>query len=169
MECILRGESDMDETKRYTSSDIAKQILVEPVTVRKYSQILEEKGYVFEKDSKGHRRYTDIDLTAFKHLTALRNNGTSVEESISHIAHLYHHNLSILPTDTTLQQEESPLLTFMKRQEEFNIKILERLERQEQRQVERDQNLMLALRESQEAKKQLAAAEQKKWWKFWIK
>ncbi|WP_164849790.1 DUF3967 domain-containing protein [Niallia taxi] len=149
----------MEKTKRYTSSDIAKQILAEPVTVRKYSQMLEEKGYVFERDSKDHRRYTDVDLTAFKHLTALRNNSTSVEESITHIAHLYHHNLSIFPTDTTtLQQEESPLLTLMKRQEEFNIKILERLERQEQRQLERDQNLILALRESQETKKQLAVA-----------
>ncbi|RUU74308.1 DUF3967 domain-containing protein [Mesorhizobium sp. M7A.F.Ca.MR.362.00.0.0] len=159
----------MKENKTYTSSEIAKQILVEPVTVRKYSQMLEDKGYIFNRDNKDHRRYTDNDLTAFKHLTALRNNGLSVDESINHIANLYHHNLSILPTDTTLHQEESPLLTFIKKQEEFNQKILEQLERQEQRQRERDQNLMYALRETQETKKQLAVSQQKKWWKFWVK
>lgn len=32
---------------------------------------------------------------------------------------------------------------------------------------ERDQNLLKALRETQEAEKQLAAAQQKKWWRFW--
>lgn len=50
----------------------------------------------------------------------------------------------------------------MDKQEEFNKKILERME-------ERDKNLMAVLNEIQEHKKQLVSAEQsnKKWWKFW--
>ena len=32
---------------------------------------------------------------------------------------------------------------------------------------ERDQQLMESIREIQEAKNQLAATQQKKWWKFW--
>jgi predicted transcriptional regulator len=41
----------MENERRYASSEVAKRILVEPVTVRKYSQMLEEKGYVFERDN----------------------------------------------------------------------------------------------------------------------
>lgn len=157
----------MENGRRYGSGEVAKRILVEPVTVRKYSQMLEIKGYIFEKDDKDRRRYTEADLTAFQHLTTLRQGGLSVEESIEKIAELYRHHLAILPTDTALQQEESPLLTFLKRQEEFNQKILERLEAQEKRQSERDLNLMKALKETQEVKKQIAADQQKKWWQFW--
>ncbi|MGM0919587.1 MAG: DUF3967 domain-containing protein, partial [Bacillota bacterium] len=31
----------------------------------------------------------------------------------------------------------------------------------------RDENLMLALKESIETKKMIAAAQQRKWWQFW--
>ena len=54
----------------------------------------------------------------------------------------------------------------MKAQHEFNQKLVEQLERIEQRQIERDQQLMKAIRETQEAKKQLAATQKKKWWKL---
>ena len=57
----------------------------------------------------------------------------------------------------------------MKAQHEFNQKLVEQLERIEQRQIERDQQLMKAIRETQEAKKQLAATQKKKWWKLWKK
>lgn len=157
----------MQNGKRYASSEVAKRILVEPVTVRKYSQMLEAKGYIFEKDEKDRRRYTEDDLTAFQHLITLRQGGLSLEESIEKIAELYRLNLSILRSDTALQQEQSPLLTFMKRQEEFNQKILERFEEQEKRQDQRDQNLLLTLKETLEVKKQIAAAQTKKWWQFW--
>ena len=157
----------MENGRRYASGEVAKRILVEPVTVRKYSQMLEVKGYIFERDDKDRRRYTEQDLTALQHLITLRQGGLSVEESVEKIADLYHHNLAILPTDTAPQQKESPFLISMKRQEEFNQKIFEQLEAQEKRQIERDENLIKALREAQEVKKQLAATQQNKWWQFW--
>ncbi|MDA6963119.1 DUF3967 domain-containing protein, partial [Escherichia coli] len=62
---------------------------------------------------------------------------------------------------TSLQQEEeNPFLQFMKSQEEFNKKLLERMD-------QRDKNLMAAIRELQDTKKQIAAASRKKWWEFW--
>lgn len=157
----------MENGRRYSSSEVAKRILVEPVTVRKYSQMLEKKGYVFERGHNDHRRYTDNDLTAFQHLVTLRQGGLSVEESIEKIADLYHHNLVVLPTDTAPHQEEPSLLTFMKKQDEFNKRLIERLELQEKRQAERSENLTRLLQETLEVKKQLAAAKQKKWWQFW--
>lgn len=157
----------MTNNKSYSTGQVAKLISVEPVTVRKYAQMLEDKGYSFEKDNKGWRCFKETDLNALKHLSTLRNKGLSVEESLNKIMELYRYNLSILPTDIPIQEEESALLIFMKRQEDFNKKILEKMEDQEQRQAERDNHLMLVLREVQETKKQIATAKQKKWWEFW--
>lgn len=156
----------MANGKTFSTGEVAKRILVEPVTVRKYAQMLEEKGYSFEKDQKGWRRFEDTDLHAFEHLATLRHGGLSVEDSIESIARLYHQNLSKLPTDTSIQQGES-LKDFMETQQEFNQKILKRLDQQERRQNERDQNLMNVINQSLETQKQFVAAKQKKWWEFW--
>lgn len=152
---------------KLSSKDVAKRIGIEPVTLRKYSSMLEEQGYSFNKDSKGWRIYSEDDVKALEYLyTMTKINGHSLDEAVQHIAGIYRSNLSIANTDISLQQE-NPLTELIKQQEEFNRNILERLERFEQRQSERDQNLLTALRESQETKKMLAASQQKKWWEFW--
>ncbi|WP_430786990.1 DUF3967 domain-containing protein [Virgibacillus flavescens] len=156
----------MTGTKMYSTGEIAKRIRVEPVTVRKYAQMLEEKGYEFEKDQKGWRRFKNTDLYAFEHLATLRHGGLSVEESIESIASLYRQNLSILHTDTTIQSD-NPLKNFIETQLEFNQKILERLDQQEKRQNQRDQNLINVMNQSLETQKQIASTQHKKWWKFW--
>ncbi|KIN45142.1 hypothetical protein B4071_4283 [Bacillus subtilis] len=55
----------------------------------------------------------------------------------------------------------------MKRQEDFNRRMAERMEQFEKRQQERHETLTAALRESLETQKMIAATKQKKWWKFW--
>lgn len=146
----------------YSAKDVAKRLLIEPVTVRKYSQMLEEQGFVFKKDEKNWRQYSDDDIHFLEYLCHLKKMGKSLDESVQHVASLYRSRLSIARTDISLQQEEENLLLqFMKSQEEFNKKILERMDN-------RDKNLMAAIKELQETKKQIAAAEPlKKWWKFW--
>ncbi|MER1987402.1 MAG: DUF3967 domain-containing protein, partial [Solibacillus sp.] len=63
--------------------------------------------------------------------------------------------------------------TFKNNQMQFNQKLLEQLEKQqnyiENSIDERDKKLMLAIRESLESRRQIAAEEEKKksWWKFW--
>lgn len=155
--------------KIYSSKDVAKRLSIEPVTVRKYSQMLEEQGYIFTKDNNNWRQYSEDDIEYFKHVLSMRSMGKSLDESMQHIASLYHAKMSIRQPDISLQEKENQLIEFMKNQQEFNQKILERLETQEQRQSERDQNLMKTLNELQESKKQIAATKQKKWWKFWKK
>lgn len=150
------------DTKIYTSKEVAKRIKVEPVTVRKYSQMLEDKGYVFKKDEKGWRQYSDDDIRSLEYLCNMKNMGKSLDESVKHVASLYQSNLNISNTDTSLH-EENPILEFMKRQEDFNKKLIERMD-------QRDKNLMAAIRELQETKKELATTAQehkKKWWQFW--
>ena len=155
-----------NDIKTYSSKDVAKRLSIEPVTVRKYSQMLEEQGYFFNKDEKGWRHYTEDDIKFLEYLYNLKMMGKSLEESVKHVASLYQSNLSIAKNDISLQSEDI-LLEFIRSQNEFNQKILDRLEAQEKRQNERDENLIKALRETQETKKLIAATQQKKWWQFW--
>jgi DNA-binding transcriptional MerR regulator len=155
-----------NDTQTYSSKDVAKRLTIQPVTVRKYSQMLEEQGYSFTKDDKGWRRYSEEDIGFLKYLGDMKAMGKSLDESIKHIATLYRGNLSISQPAIPLH-ENNPLVEFIKSQNEFNQKILERLEANEIRQIERDKNLLIALRETQEVKKQIAATQQKKWWMFW--
>lgn len=153
------------DTKIYSSKDVAKRLSIQPVTVRKYSQMLEEKGVPFAKDEKGWREYSEDNIKFLEYLCNMKSMGKSLEESIERIATLYHANLAIAQPAIPLQ-EEIILAEFMQAQHEFNQKLMEQLERIEQRQIERDHNLMQALRETQETKKQLAAIHKKKWWIF---
>lgn len=155
-----------NDIKTHSSKDVAKRLSIQPVTVRKYSQMLEEQGFSFKKDSNGWRQYSEDDIRYLEYLCNMKTAGKSLDEAIKHIATLYRSNLTIAPPAIPLQDKDV-LFEFMKAQQEFNQKILERLEASEKRQIERDQNLMIALRESQEVKKQIAATQQKKWWKFW--
>lgn len=155
-----------NNTKTYSSKDVAKRLSIQPVTIRKYSQMLEEQGYPFAKAENGWRQYSEDDIRFLEYLRDMKNMGRSLDESVQHIASLYRSNLTISPSAIPLH-EKNPLIEFIQAQQEFNQKILERLEAQEKRQIERDQNLIKALRESQEAKKQIAATQQKKWWHLW--
>jgi len=154
------------DTKMYSSKAVAKRLSIQPVTLRKYAQLLEDKGVSFKKDEKGWRAYSEENIRFLEYLCSMKSMGKSLEEAAEHIATLYRANLSIAQPAIPLQEEHS-LTIFMKAQHEFNQKLVEQLERIEQRQMERDQQLMKAIRETQEVKKQLAATTQKKWWKFW--
>lgn len=154
-----------NNTKVYSSKEVAQRLSVQPVTIRKYAQLLEEKGFSFSKDEKGWREYSEENIRFLEYLCNMKSMGKSLEESAERVATLYRMNLSIAQPAIPLQ-EENMLVEFMKAQHEFNQKLMEQLNKIEQRQNERDQNLIQALRESQETKKQLVAAQQKKWWRF---
>ena len=151
----------------YASKHVAKRLSVQPVTLRKYAQLLEAKGVSFTKDEKGWRTYSEENIRFLEYLCNMKTMGKSLEEAANHIATLYHAHLAIAPPAIPLQAEQS-LTDFIQAQHEFNQKLVEQFERMEQRQLERNQQLMQAIRETQTVKKQLAATtQQKKWWKFW--
>jgi DNA-binding transcriptional MerR regulator len=149
-----------------SSQDIANKLNVSSVTIRKYAAMLEKNGYHFARDTKGWRQYNESDLSAMEYIyTHSKLSGKSLEEVAKLVANLYRSNLSISDTDTPLQDVN--VADLIQRQEEFNRAILKRLEQFEEQQKKRDENLMLALKESIETKKMIAAAQQKKWWQFW--
>ena len=154
-----------NDTKTYSRKEVAKRLSVQPVTVRKYAQLLEEKGISFAKDEKGWREYSENNIQFLEYLRNMKSMGKSLEEAAERLATLYHMNLSIAQPAIPLQ-EENILVEFMKAQHEFNQKLIEQLNKIEERQNERDRNLMRVLRETQKTKKQLAAAHQKNGGKF---
>lgn len=152
--------------KKYKSSDIARILKIKPVTVKKYSQLLEEQGYEFEKDVKGWREYTDTDLETFKTLIRYKRDdiklNEAVSKAISDTKDIVVVKSELVESDTF---ETTQLMReFMFKQEEFNLLIAQRLEKQEQRLEQRDKNLMIAMREVLETQKQIA--NKKKWWKI---
>ena len=169
----------MQETeKRYTSKEIAKRINIEPVTLRKYSIELEKRGMEFEKNENNWRLYSDIDLSYFRYLARLRDDGVSLEDAMTTVIDLYKSNLNIMPkkieeNDITIPDmralELQKVAEFMEEQRLFNQQILEKMTKAELRAQERDQLLLTAMKESLETRKQIAAAiEKKKWWQFWL-
>src|SRR5690625_1495064 len=104
--------------KTYSSSQVSNRLSIEPVTVRKYSQMLEHKGYIFQKDNNNWRMYSEDDITFLKYICNMRDMGKPLDESIDHIANLYQLNLSISKPDTTIQNPQNQVFEFMKNQQE---------------------------------------------------
>lgn len=86
---MVDDTSDTDYTERaYSTSEISKMIGIAVPTVRKYSQSLESKGYVFLK-AKGTgkhqaRLYLEKDVTALRYLKEIREKSNmKVEQATS--------------------------------------------------------------------------------------
>ena len=84
------------DTVMYASKDVAKRLSVQPVTLRKYAQLLEDKGVSFTKDEKGWRTYSEENIRFLEYLCNMKTMGKSLEEASDHIAALYRANLSIV-------------------------------------------------------------------------
>lgn len=66
----------------HAPEDIATVLNIKPSTLRKYSLLLEQSGYLFKKNAQGHRWYTDTDLLALRKFITLKDSsGMTLEDS----------------------------------------------------------------------------------------
>lgn len=66
----------------HAPEDIATVLNIKPSTLRKYSLLLEQSGYLFKKNAQGHRWYTDTDLMALRKFITLKDSsGMTLEDS----------------------------------------------------------------------------------------
>lgn len=66
----------------HAPEDIATVLKIKPSTLRKYSLLLEQSGYLFKKNAQGHRWYSDTDLTALRKFITLKDSsGMNLEDS----------------------------------------------------------------------------------------
>lgn len=166
----------------YSSSDVAVTLKIQESTLRKYCLILEKNGYEFLKNENGYRAFFDADSIVLKKFIELKSGSDMTLEQAAKSVVLWKKGANITERDT----EESRYVaryndlmkeftSFKANQENFNKELLNQLQKQQEyisnKLEERDQKLMLTLKETLETKRQLAitSAEvsKKKWWEFW--
>lgn len=164
----------------YSSSDIAANLNIQESTLRKYCLILEENGYEFLKNERGHRAFFDNDLIALKKFVVFKDEADMSLKQAAKAVVTWNNGFSVTECDTEKSRYiaryndlVNEFKEFRESQNTFNQELLYQLQKQEQyienSLKERDQKLMMALKETLEEKKQLAitTSEKKKWWKFW--
>lgn len=170
----------------YSPTDVQELLDVDSSTLRKYALKLEENGYKFHKNKRGHRGYFDKDVVALRKLLEFNEQKDMTLERSAKAVMTWVQEQYVtvtVPSEKTVQDEPeryNEMVERLKRleeqgeqQKEFNRQLLEELHKRDEyirkRDEERDANLIHLIRETQETKKLIAATEEKKkkWWKFW--
>ena len=170
----------------YNSGDMAMLLNIQESTLRKYCIMLEEAGYKFHKNELGHRGFLHNDVIALKRLVEIKKHpDMTVKQACNAVVALVqestvtNHDTTDITTQERHNERYNELLNEFKefkiQQEQFNKELLSQLQKQQEyiqnSLLERDKNLMQAIRETQETQKLIAAAKEeklmKKWWKFW--
>lgn len=169
----------------YSSKDVAKSLNIQESTLRKYCLLLEQEKYHFLKNEQGHRGFVDSDIIVLRKIIELKNKNSDItlkQATKSVVAWKKGNDITDLDTpkeryDVRYDVRYNNLLeefkTFRKQQESFNKELIDQLNKQQQyintKLEERDKNLMIAMKESMENKKEIATSKEKAWWKFWEK
>ena len=162
----------------YGSSDIADVLQIQESTLRKYCLLLEKSGYEFLKNEQGHRAFFDNDVIVLRKMIALKNDtDMTLEEAVKSVM-AWKKGTDITVRDTEEKQyiaRYNDLMkefkSFQEQQMKFNKELIREIRSQqeyiENRLEQRDQLLMQSIRESLEVRKEIAATQKKRWWKFW--
>lgn len=182
-------------TELYSPSHVQELLGIDSNTLRKYATLLEGQGYPIHRNSRGHRSYFEKDINALrKFIDFGKQEGMTLELSVQAvITWISEENKRVtiieenpLPTspDTEIVQNDNfiDLMERIENLERINMdlinllkekavreayledkmnQILKYVERTEQLSDERSK-LML-----EETRKQIAAAQQRKWWQWW--
>ena len=162
----------------FGSSDIADVLQIQESTLRKYCLLLEKAGYEFLKNEQGHRAFFDNDVIVLRKMIALKNDADmTLEEAVKSVM-AWKKGTDITVRDTEEKQyiaRYNDLMkefkSFQEQQMNFNKELIQEVRSQreyiENRLEQRDQLLMQSIRESLEVRKEIAATQKKRWWKFW--
>ena len=161
------------------TKDIAEFLGLEAVTIRKYCGALEKYGYIVFKDGNGQRQYNDKDATVLQELKALcERSGMTVDSAAEVIATRNLRSYDVV-APSVLEPDNQALMRYDKRYEQMteivktmaerNERQAAELERIHKRMDDQNANITVILREVLETRRMLAAANDKKWWKFWRK
>ena len=180
----------------YDATTVSKILGVQESTLRKYCLLMQKYNFEFNKNSVGHRIFYKKDIEVIKRIIDLKNaSSLTLDQAVKSILDCDINDIdditditditSISDTDLSkildeFKEYKKEQMQFNKEQMEFNKKLIEQLEKQDHyiknKLEERDKKLMLALKESMESRKEMAAAieevkeernKRKLWWKFW--
>jgi len=167
--------SDIDDMELMYDTEMVSKILgVQSSTIRKYCALMQKYGYEFNKNSVGHRVFYTKDISIIKEIVELKNSGSlTLTDAVRTILNLDIADITDIESMPSLSYEKilKEFKEFKNQQMEFNKKLLEQLEKQEdyiKNSInERDLKLIAAIKESIETRKQIAEERRKSWWQFW--
>lgn len=180
--------------RAYWTKEVAERLGVGHSTLRKWCMSLEEHDYQFTKGQRGVRAFLERDIEVLTRMRdVLNETGTTLEEAVSvALEERENGRTQVVPSpeQSSVEQENDGMQVAMSPQlllESFKAdllgdvrrEVLEALAEQERRTIEReqerdqrtaereekrDQALLAVIREVQETKKLIAAAEEKQSW-----
>ena len=167
--------SDIDDMELMYDTEMVSKILgLQSSTIRKYCALMQKYGYEFNKNSVGHRVFYKKDILIIKEIVELKNSGSlTLTDAVRTILNLDIADITDIESMPSLNYEKllKEFEEFKNQQMEFNKKLLEQLEKQEdyiKNSInERDLKLIAAIKESIETRKQIAEEKRKSWWQFW--
>ncbi|TKH02733.1 MerR family transcriptional regulator [Peribacillus simplex] len=119
----------------YSPGEVSDTLKVKDSTLRKYCGILENAGYHFSKNNRGHRQYTEKDVMTFKKLiTATKTSDMTIETAAEQLVSMYKQTSVTVPvtTDIALHEQHSKDITELKNtvetQNKLIISLVERLD-----------------------------------------
>lgn len=171
--------------KAYTPKEISLTLDIGDSTLRKWCIALESQGYQFIRNGQNKRVFVDANIVVLRHFKELVQNHSM---QLNNAAMLvidrfgkgsFSQRTDVVPAENNRDLDRSydeviaKLMHYIEQQEErfekqeqFNRTLLERLDQQQQyieeRLNKRDETLVQSLREVQETKKLIAAAEEKR-------
>lgn len=159
-------EDIQDNKLIMNAGDVCTLLGIKESTLRKYALILQDAGYHFEVNGKGQRAYYDRDVTVLRRFIDVKKSpDMTLEQSANAVmtwVEQSNMSLSVMPknnNDERYNEDIKELKEMINQQNTLILELMKRLDQQQtyidNRLEERDKRLMESLRDSQEVKHQL--------------
>lgn len=154
------------ESPIMSPNDVSTVLQIKESTLRKYSLLLENVGYKFQRNNQNQRWYTDTDIVALKKLITLKNSTDMNLKDCAEAVLMWSKNHDVtqpltVPDNATERRKDDieELKELVNKQSDLIKELLTRMDQQQkyidEKLEQRDTRLMESIRESQEVKQQL--------------
>lgn len=176
--------------KVYSPHEIAELLGVKDSTLRKYSILLEEHGYEFQRNNQKQRWYNDQDVIALRKLVTLKENGDMSLKECAEAVCLWVKGKDVTQGSTVMHNDEQrdvqrgsnqgadteelrELKELVHKQNELMKHLMQRLDEEKKARQDMERKILEKLEEIEEEKqpkidqpeKEVAASEEKlSWW-----
>jgi DNA-binding transcriptional MerR regulator len=168
----------------YSPRQVQERLGMDQNNLRKYATLLEGHGYHIHRNHRGHRGYSDKDVSTLRQLMDLnKQKGMNLDQAVQDILALVTEDEKELNETPPTVCNHDDLLERILHLEQLNVDLLKLLKDKAVREayLEEKVNLILKyvertseqieseqfLKIEEETRKQLAAATEKSWWKWW--
>ena len=167
-----------ENQKSYWAKDIAELLDITTSNLRRWSIDLENEGYCFYRDEHNRRAYLEKDIMPLKKLKEFLSSNMSKNDAIKAVVSMFPQDNNSVFTIPVNEDEirlskrelkeivQEAVKEAVEEEREAMFRAFERKmdDTLEQRERLLTQHLQTTL---EERRLQIAAAQEKKWWKFW--